>query len=441
MERPLTKYARNGDINIAYQAFGAGDVTILYAQGWLSNVEYTWESPEYARFLTRLTRSARVIMFDKRGTGMSDREFTHSTLEERADDILAVLNAENVEDAVLFGVSEGGNMSTMFSVMYPERTRALVLYGCSARAQWAPDYPWGQRREDFERETQALMAHWGEPFNLEHAAPSMANNAQARNWFAAYLRFSASPKSAERYMRVNFELDIRDVLPAVQAPTLVLQREHDHWTATEEAHLLADNLRNSKLVILPGEDHLPWYGNQGDILSEIEEFTMGKRQASQTDRVLTTLMLTDIVNSTHHLEANGDENWASVLAQFGDRTRRRVEALGGELHGDTGDGHVASFSGPSRALECAQTLRRDAVALGFDIRAGVHTGECERHADGLRGHAVHLTSRLCDTASAGRILATTTVRDLCVGSPFLFSAEGAVRLKGIPEPIELFDVQ
>lgn len=174
MERPLTKYARNGDINIAYQAFGKGDVTILYAQGWLSNVEYTWESPESARFLSRLGRSARVIMFDKRGTGMSDREFTHSTLEERADEILAVLDAEEVEEAVLFGVSEGGNMSTMFVAMYPQRTRGLILYGCSARAQWAPDYPWGQRREDFEREMQALMASWGQPFSFEHAAPSMA---------------------------------------------------------------------------------------------------------------------------------------------------------------------------------------------------------------------------------------------------------------------------
>jgi class 3 adenylate cyclase len=235
-------------------------------------------------------------------------------------------------------------------------------------------------------------------------------------------------------------LDIRDVLPVIQTPTLVLHRKGDHWTHADEARLLAENLPDSKLVTLPGEDHLPWYGNQSHVLNEIENYISGERRPVQNDRMLATLLLTDIVNSTKHLEAQGDENWASVLAQFSARTRRRVEGLEGVLYGDTGDGHVAAFAGPSRALECAQALLRDAVDLGFEIRAGVHTGECERHAEGLRGHAVHLTARLCDKAQAGGILATSTVRDLCIGSQFRFAAEGAFRLKGISDEVALFAV-
>lgn len=440
MDIPRTKYAKNGDLNIAYQIFGDGPQTIVYAQGWLSNVEYMWESPDYMRFLKRLGRFARVITFDKRGTGMSDREFTHSTLEERADDIRCILEAESIEDCTLFGVSEGGNMSTMFAATHPERTRGLILYGCSARAQWAPDYPWGTRREVFEQEIGQLMANWGAPFNLAEAAPSKANDPSAQQWFAAYLRYSASPKSAETYMRVNYEIDMRDVLPSIQASTLVLHREDDHWTQKPEADLLADQIPNARLVVLPGEDHLPWYGEQDDILNEIEEFVVGERGVRQSERVLMTMLMTDIVGSTRHLEQQGDAQWASLLNQFSRRTRHRVEAHGGALHGDTGDGHVAAFSGPSRALECASALHREAAILGFDIRVGVHTGECERHHDGLRGLAVHTTARLCDKAGAGETLATSTVKALISGSSFSLTENGQTTFKGISEPVLLFKV-
>ncbi len=259
--RPRTRYAKCGDLNIAYQVIGDGPIDLLYAQGWLSNVEYAWESPEYARFLTRLGRFSRLIFFDKRGTGLSDREVGSPTLEQRTEDILAVLDAVGSEQAALLGVSEGGNMACMFAATHPERTTALVLYGCYARRAWAPDYPWGAKPEQLEEFVENMRKAWGEPFNLNEGAPSAANDAAAREWFASYGRQSAGPRAAERITRLNYDIDIRAILSAIQAPTLVLHREGDRWTQVDEAQFLAEHIPDAEFRLLPGEER--WLGKSG----------------------------------------------------------------------------------------------------------------------------------------------------------------------------------
>ncbi|TXL74500.1 adenylate/guanylate cyclase domain-containing protein [Vineibacter terrae] len=438
MHRPETRYARCGDIDIAYQVVGDGPLDLLYAPGWLSHVEYGWESPQYARFLRRLARFSRLIIFDKRGTGLSDRDAGFPTLEQRAEDIRAVLDAAGSRQSALLGVSEGGNMASVFAATWPERVSALVLYGCFARNAWAPDYPWGQTRERLEQSTALLLENWGRPFNLEDAAPSVAGDARIQEWFAAYLRFSASPRAAAMIKRLNFEIDIRGVLPAIQAPTLVLQRVGDRWTLLEEARYLAGLLRHGTFRELPGEDHLPWYGDQDQLAGEIEEFLTGSRSAATTGRALMTVLMTDIVGSTALLSAMGDDRWRAVLEDFDTAVSRRVAAFDGRKVKHTGDGYLLAFTGPTLAVECAQALIRDARTRGLDLRTGIHTGECERRGDDLSGLAVHLATRIMAEAPPGAILASRTVKDLAVGSGLRFAHAGRREFKGIPDTWDLY---
>ena len=271
MARPRTQYAQAGDITIAYQIVGDGPIDLVYAQGWLTNIEYAWESPHYADFLTKLGRFSRLIFFDKRGTGLSEREVGFPTLEQRSEDIAAVLDAVGSESAALFGVSEGGNMSALFAASYPERTPALVLCGTSAKGSWAPDYPWRNKPDETERLIDYMRRNWGQPFSLDEAAPSMSDNAAAREWWGAYLRNAASPKAAEAITRLNSQMDIRDILPTIGCPTLVINREHDAWAPSDEARYIADHIPNATLKILPGADHLPWYGDQDRLVNEIDQ--------------------------------------------------------------------------------------------------------------------------------------------------------------------------
>jgi len=440
MQRPETHYARCGGITIAYQVIGDGPIDLLYAQGWLGNIEYAWESPDYARFLTRLSRSCRLILFDKRGTGMSDRDVAFPTLEQRTEDIKGVLDAAGSRQAALFGISEGGNMASLFAATYPERVSALILCGCFARNAWAPDYPWGQTREDHEKSVARLLENWGRPFNLHEAAPSVAQDEQVRSWFAAYLRFSASPGAAERIARLNFEIDIRAILPAIQAPTLVLHREGDRWATADEARLLAERIPHAKLRLLPGDDHIPWYGDQDQLIGEIEEFLTGKRSTAATGRALVTVVMTDIVDSTAALSAMGDDRWRGVLEHLDGTVGRRVAAFGGQKIKHTGDGYLIAFNGPTPAIECAQALQQDAKALGLALRTGIHTGECERRGDDLSGVAVHLAARIMAEAQAGEICVSRTVKDLSVGSGFGFTHAGQRDLKGIPESWDVYEV-
>ena len=417
---------------------GDGPIDLLYAAGWLSHVEYAWESPEYARFLNRLARFSRLILFYKRGTGLSDRDTGFPTLEQRSEDIKAVLDAVGSRQAALLGASEGGNMASVFAATYPERVSALVLYGCFARNAWAPDYPWGQTRERLEQSTAALLENWGRPFNLEDAAPSVAGDARIQEWFAAFLRFAASPRAAALFKRLNYEIDIRDVLPTIQAPTLVLQREGDRWTLLAEAQELARRLRQGELRVLPGEDHLPWYGDQDRLLGEIEEFLTGHKSAATTSRALVTVLMLDIVDSTAALAAMGDARWRTVLEQLDATVGRRVAAFDGRKVKHTGDGYLLAFTGPTLAVECAQALIRDARTLGLQLRTGIHSGECERRGDDLSGLAVHLAARIMAAAEPGTLLVSRTVKDLAVGSGLRFTPAGRHEFTGIPESWELY---
>ena len=438
MQRPETRYARCGDISIAYQVVGDGPTDLLYAQGWLTNIEFAWESPEYARFLTGLSRFSRLIFFDKRGTGMSDRDVSFPTLEQRTEDIKAVLDAVGSRQAALFGVSEGGNMTSLFAATYPERVSALVLYGCFARRKWAPDYPWGRTHEEIEGYVRSLLDNWGEPFDLTDVAPSVAGDPAVQSWFAAYLRFAASPHAAELITRLNYELDTREILPAIRVPTLVLHREGDRWTTIDEGSYLAERIPHSEFRILPGNDHIPWYGDQDELIGQVEEFVTGTRTTAKPGRALMTLLMTDIVDSTKTLNAVGDDRWRSILEQLEVNVSRRVAALGGQKIKHTGDGYLLTFAGPTPAIECARALARDAKALGLELRTGIHIGECERRGEDLSGLAVHLTARIMAESVPSSILASRTVKDLAVGSGLNFTLVGHREMKGIPEGWEIY---
>jgi pimeloyl-ACP methyl ester carboxylesterase len=441
MQRPKTSYAKCGDLHIAYQVIGEGPVDLLYAQGWLSNVEYAWESPDYARFLTKLSRFARVIFFDKRGTGMSDREVGAPTLEQRSQDINAVLDAVESERAAVLGVSEGGAIASVFAASFPERVSHLIVFGSRPRYTWAPDYPFGLQEDDVEAAVAYFVENFGEPFSLETGAPSMAGDAAAADWFSAYLRFSASPRVAEKITRMNYDIDYRDVLPAIRVPTLVLHREGDRWCEIEHAQYLAQHVAGAELRVLPGEDHIPWYGDQDRLVAEIEEFVTGERVAVSVDRALLTVVFMDIVESTDRLAEMGDERWRAVLEQWDVAVRRRVGAFGGQRVKHTGDGYLLSFPGPTSAIECAQVVRRDAERLGLACKTGVHTGECERRGEDLSGMAVHIAARIMSEAEAGKIACSRTVRDLAVGSDLEFAPLGERTLKGVPGEWALFAVR
>lgn len=438
MQRPETRYAQCDGIAIGYQVVGDGPIDLLYAQGWLSNVEYAWESPEYSRFLTKLSRFARLIWFDKRGTGMSDRNVGFPTLDQRVQDITAVLDAVGSEQAALFGVSEGGSMASYFAATHPERVSALVLFGSFARLAWAPDYPWGRSTEQFEAFIASFIHSWGKPVDLDEGAPSVAQNPSVRDWFGAYLRFSASPHAAELITRLNNEIDTRAILPAIQAPTLVLHREGDLWHPVEEGHYLTEHIPGAEFRLLPGDDHIPWYGDQDRLIAEVEEFLTGRRTSARVDRALVTVLITDIVNSTVALSTLGDDRWRMVLEHLDASAARHAAALGGQVVKNTGDGHMLVFVGPTAAMECARALGRDAKAQGLEMRAGIHTGECERRGEDLSGLAVHLAARIAAEATPGATYVSRTVKDLAVGSGQSFTFVGQRRMKGIPDSWEIY---
>ena len=432
MARPQTQYASAGDISIAYQVVGDGPIDLVYAQGWLTNIEYAWESPHYADFLTKLGRFSRLIFFDKRGTGLSERDVGFPTLEQRTEDIAAVLDAVDSDNAALFGVSEGGNMSALFAATYPERTRALVLSGTTARGSWAPDYPWRSKPEETEQLITYMRRNWGKPFELDEAAPSMADNEAAREWWGAYIRNSASPKAAELITRLNSQIDIREILPTIRSPTLVINREHDAWGPSDEARYIADLIPNATLKIVPGVDHLPWYGDQDRMVGEIKEFLTGQRDISPSERVLLTVLMTDIVGSTERAAALGDSRWRSLLDRHDAIVRRRVSDFGGQTINTTGDGFITAFTGPTRSIQCAEAIRVDLARLDLQIRVGVHTGECERRGSDLGGLAVHIAARILEHAPPGEILVSGTVKDLTVGSGLEMKPVGTQSLKGVP---------
>lgn len=440
-QRPETKYTKCDDVTIAYQVYGDRSIDLVLALGWVSNLEYFWEHPDCVRFIERLAKFARVLMFDRRGTGLSDRNVGTPTLEQRSDDIRAVMDACHSDQAAILGTSEGGNMASIFAATYPERTRALILYGAKAKGTWAEDYPWGETREDVEQYLQTMEESWGGPFELTEAAPSVANDENARRWVGTYLRLSASPREAVAASRWLYDIDIREVLPTIQVPTAVIQRIDDRWSMhIDEAKYIANRIPNAKLIELPGNDHIPWWGDQKRLVAEIEQFLTGSRTVTSSERVLLTVLMTDIVGSTTKATELGDERWKHLLEQHDEIIRRHIRTFDGMEINTRGDGFNIAFTGPTRAIQCAQSIHQDLMALGLGIRAGIHTGECERHGQDLSGVAVHLAARIMDVGDVGETIVSSTVKDLVVGSGLDFSDLGAHTLKGIEGGWILFRV-
>ena len=441
VNKPKTQYVKCDDLYIAYQVFGDGPVDLVYAQGWLTNVEYAWESPDYARFLRKLARFSRVIFFDKRGCGMSDRIVGTPTLEERSRDIVAVMDAVGSRRAAFLGMSEGGAICSMFAATYPERISHLILYGSRPTYINSDTWEYGTTPEEAEASVSNLIDNWGEPFPLVTGAPSAAGDPATAEWFAAYLRYSASPSAAAAITRMNHEIDYRDILPSIHVPTLVYHRQDDMWCPRECAEYLAEHIDNAQLCINPGADHIAWYGDQESLVREVEQFIMGEVVDAKPERLLLTMVFMDIVNSTGQLATYGDERWMSILEQLDVVVDRRVEAYGGERIKHTGDGYLFAFRGPSSASDYARVIRTDAENLGLQTRIGIHTGECERFASDLGGIAVHIAARIMSESEPQKIMVSQTVKDLMVGSEVSFSPAGTRQLRGVPGDWPLYFIE
>ena len=428
---PKTRYAKSGDLNIAYQVLGEGPFDLVYVPGWVSNVELIWEREKPARFLERLASFSRLIMFDKRGTGMSDRVSPEQlpTLEQRMDDVRAVLDAAGSQSAAFLGHSEGGGMSILFAATYPERTRALALVGVFAKRIRSEDYPWAPTLEERLEEIESVEREWGAGLDVTLAAPH--EDPALLEWYSTYMRRSASPGAAAALLRMNSQIDTRHVLSAVSVPTVVIQRTGDLDVTVEENRWIASQIRNARFVELPGDEHLLWAGDQDLLLVEIEEFLTGTRAIPDYDRVLMTVLFTDIVGSTERARQLGDRGWRDVLDEHHARVRNVLAQYRGSEVDTAGDGFFASFDGPARAVRAACAIRDGVQPLGIEIRAGIHTGECELMRDKLGGIAVHTGARVAAAAGAGEVLVSSTVRDLVAGSGIVFADRGERDLKGV----------
>ena len=443
MKMPETRYAKSGDLSIAYQVAGSGPIDLVFAAGWISNVELGWEHPRVARFYERLASFSRLILFDKRGTGLSDRvsDGRPPTIEERTDDIRAVLDAVGSERTAMFGVSEGGNMSIVFAATYPARTTALITYSVFAKRVWSPDYPWAPTPEERNRWLERLAARWGGDVDLQTLVPSAANDEATRAWFARQSRHSVSLGAAVALGRMNTEIDIRAVLPTVRVPTLMLHPVEDRDVNIEEGRWMAARIPNARLIELPGGDHVPYFQSADRVLDAVEEFLTGAPPAAETDRFLATVLFTDIVNGTAKAGELGDRRWGELIEAHHAIVRRELARFRG-LEVDTeGDGFFATFDGPARAVRCGLAIRDRVRELGIDIRAGVHTGECENIAGKTGGIAVIIGSRVREQAAPGQVLATSTVKDLTAGSGLRFEPQGSRRLKGVPDEWQIFSAE
>lgn len=428
-----TRYAKSGDTYIAYQVMGEGPFDLVFVPGFISHVEMHMEFPPYASFFGRLASFCRVIRFDKRGTGLSDRLSAIPTLEERMDDVRAVMDAVGSTRAALLALSEGGPMSILFAATYPERTTALMLYGSFARGAWAPDYPWRVTDEQLEAGLKEMEGRWGQGKTLDRYMPSLAHDGELRKFQGRVERASASPRAVQTIVRMGFEIDVRHVLPTISVPTLVLHRTNEA-VHVENGRYLARHIRSAKYVELPGVDHNPWVGDAQAVLGEIEEFLLGERRENEADldRVLATILFTDIVGSTARAVELGDRAWKDLLNQHHALVREQLQRHRGREINTSGDGFVAAFDGPARAVRCGQAIAEAVKKLGIHIRAGVHTGECQVMGEDLGGIAVHIGARIGALAAADEVLVSGTVKDLVAGSGLRFEARGNHTLKGVP---------
>ena len=438
---PETRYARTADgLHIAYQVVGDGPFDLVASLGYVSHVEMAWEDPATAECLHSLSSFSRLILFDRRGLGLSDPIQGAPTLEDRMQDLGAVIDAAGSERAALFGLSEGGPMSMLFAATYPERVSALVLYGTFARMTKAVDYPWGYPPEVLDRYVEAKVESWGGDNTVDFFAPSAADDLEFRRRWAAYERRATSPGAYRSLMNMNADTDVRDVLPSIRVPTLILHRSGDLPVRVGHARYLSEHIAGARYVELPGDDHFFWVGDTGAIIDEVEEFLTGHRSAHEPDRVLSTMVFTDIVDSTRRAADLGDRRWRGLLDEHDAMIHRQLERFRGRQIKSTGDGVFATFDGPARAIHCAGAMRDGARQLGLEIRAGLHTGECEIRGHDLGGIAVHVGARVAGLAGPGEVLVSRTVVDLVAGSGIEFTDRGERELKGVPGTWQLFAV-
>ncbi|HET9120380.1 MAG TPA: adenylate/guanylate cyclase domain-containing protein [Solirubrobacterales bacterium] len=422
---------------------GDGDLDLLWIPGFVSNVELAWEEPLLARYLNRLARFSRLILFDKRGTGLSDRVPRDElpSLEERMDDVIAVLDAVGSERAAVMGHSEGGNLAVLYAATHPGRVIALVTTGIFAYRKWAPEYPWAEKPEERARYIEQLEDNWGADGDIHRIAPSAARDPEFTRRLATYFRQSASPGDAAALLRMNTEIDIRAVLPTISVPTMVIHRSGDRDSKVEEGRWIAGQIPEAELVELPGDDHLPWVGDQDRVIDEAERFLTGRLTPAEPDRVLATILVTDIVGSTERAAELGDEAWKELLERHHSIVREQLRAFRGEEVDTAGDGFLATFDGPGRAIRAAVAIRNGLLDSGIEVRCGLHTGECERVGGKVAGIAVHIAARVANSAEPGEIRVSDTVRALVAGAGIEFSDRGAVSLRGVPEEQRLFAVE
>lgn len=439
-DAPETHYVKSDDVHVAYQVVGDGPVDLLIVPGFVSNIEAGWRNPDQSAFFHRLASFCRLILFDKRGTGMSDRGIQDFTLEQRMHDVQAILDAIGSKKAALFGVSEGGPMSLLYAAMYPQRTSALALYGSYAKRSKAPDYPYGWDDQEWARVLEDIESNWGSAHSLSVAARTerSGDDPLRADRLAAYFRASASPGAAAAIMRMNREIDVRHILSATRVPTLVLHRTGDPVIEIGHARFLAQHIPDAKLIELPGQDHTPWLGNRDAILDAVEQFLTGAHHVREPERVLATVLFADIAGSTERVAAMGDKPWRELLSEFYRRTREVLQDHRGREISTAGDGFLATFEGPARAIRCASALNNAVRSLHLKVRCGIHTGECELVGDDLAGIAVHIGARVAGLATPGEVLVSQTVRDLVAGSGLAFEDRGTHRLKGVPDEWRLF---
>ena len=438
---PEVRYARSGDVQIAYQVLGEGDVDLVFVMGWLTNLETYWELPGYRRFMQRLASFTRLILFDKRGMGLSDRTLA-GTLEERMDDVRAVMDAVGSERAVLLGVSEGAPLSMVFAATHPERTAGLVFVGGEVKEILEDDWPWGaSTRENYEAMLQrVLQGDWGKVTRVWFA-PSVENDPAAMAWLERLERSSASPPAAVAFMRLGSEIDVRHVAPSIHTPTLVLHTPNDPVVPYTQARWLAEQIPGARLVDLKGRDHVPWFDVADQVITEVREFLTGFREAPEPETALATVLFTDIVGSTDRARELGDAKWTELLEQHHATVRRVLRQYRGREIDTAGDGFFAAFDGPARGIRCAQAILDALAGIGIQARSGLHTGEVEVVGDNLTGIAVHVGARVAATAGAGEVLVSSTVRDLVAGSGIEFEDRGLHELKGLDESRRLYAVR
>ncbi|HLM32726.1 MAG TPA: adenylate/guanylate cyclase domain-containing protein [Gaiellaceae bacterium] len=441
MRTPPTHYAKSGDASIAYQIVGDGPVDLVLVLGFATHLELQWESPPFARLFERISSFSRLIIFDKRGTGLSDPVAEVPTLEQRVDDVRAVMDAAGAERAALFGISEGGPMSVLFAATHPERATALVLHGAMGRTTEAPDYPWASPAEALrESAAEFIVPCWGQQAEgmVELFAPSFADDPETIEFTARMERTAASPAMVQQIFEMFLDIDVRAILPTIHVPTLVLHRRGDRVVNRRAGQELAAQIPGARYVELPGIDHAPWAGDSESVVGEIEEFLTGARSTPEPDRVLSTVMFSDIVGSTERAAELGDTRWRALISAHHAAVRRALTRFGGHEVKTTGDGFLATFDGPARAIRCAHSIAEAARSLGLEDRIGLHAGEVELMDGDVGGIAVHIAARVASLAAPGEVLVSSTVKDLVAGSGIRFVDRGEKRLRGVADERRLF---